>query len=102
MKIRTITTGFNVELPLKEGQISHVADFTNKARRLFESNGYEVQTVRIATQPWERYFESRGQIVSLVKALEDLTHKYCLDYSNVGTTFNAKLIPIIYDMMEKE
>ena len=100
MKIRTITTGFNVGLPLKEEQISYVADFTNKARRLFESKGYAVQTVRIATQPWERYFESRDQIVSLVKALEDLTYKYGLDYSNVGTTLNEKLIPIIYDMME--
>ena len=100
MKIRTITTGFNVELPLKEEQISYVADFTSKARRLFESEGYAVQTVRIATQPWERYFESRDQIVNLVKTLEDLTHQYGLDYSNVGTTLNEKLIPIIYNMME--
>ena len=100
MKIRTITTGFNVELPLKEEQINHIANFTNKARRLFESAGYAVQTVRIATQPWERYFESRDQIVSLVKVLEDLAHKYDLDYSNVGTTLNEKLIPIIYDMMK--
>jgi uncharacterized protein (UPF0210 family) len=100
MKIRTITTGFNIELPLKEEQINHIANFTHKARRLFESRGYAVQTVRIATQPWERYFESRDQIVSLVKVLEDLTHKYGLDYSNVGTTVNEKLIPIIYDMME--
>ena len=100
MKIRTITTGFNVELPLQEEQINHIANFTNKARRLFESAGYAVQTVRIATQPWERYFESRDQIVSLVKVLEDLAHKYDLDYSNVGTTLNEKLIPIIYDMMK--
>jgi len=100
MKIRTITTGFNVELPLKEEQINHIANFTHKARRLFESKGYAVQTVRIATQPWERYFESQDQIVSLVKLLEDLTHKYSLDYSNVGTTVNEKLIPIIYDMMK--
>jgi uncharacterized protein (UPF0210 family) len=100
MKIRTITTGFNVELPLKEEQINHIANFTHKARREFESRGYAVQTVRIATQPWERYFESRDQIVGLAKVLEDLTHKYGLDYSNVGTTLNEKLIPIIYDLME--
>jgi len=100
MKIRTITTGFNIELPLKEEQINHIANFTHRARRLFESKGYVVQTVRIATQPWERYFESRDQIVSLVKVLEDLAYKYSLDYSNVGTTLNEKLIPIIYDMMK--
>ena len=100
MKIRTITTGFNVELPLEEEQIRQIANFTHKAKRLFEGAGYAVQTVRIATQPWERYFESRDQIVSLVKVLEDLAHKYDLDYSNVGTTLNEKLIPIIYDMMK--
>jgi uncharacterized protein (UPF0210 family) len=100
MKIRTITTGFNVELPLKEEQINDIANFTHKARRLFESKGYAVQTVRIATQPWEKYFESSDQIISLVKVLEDLTYKYSLDYSNVGTTVNEKLIPIIYDMMK--
>jgi uncharacterized protein (UPF0210 family) len=100
MKIRTITTGFNVELPLKEEQINDIANFTHKARRLFESKGYAVQTVRIATQPWEKYFESSDQIISLVKVLEDLTYKYSLDYSNVGTTMNERLIPIIYDMMK--
>jgi len=100
MKIRTITTGFNVELPLEEEQIRQIANFTHKAKRLFENKGYTVQTVRIATQPWERYFESRDQIVSLVKVLEELTQKYELDYSNAGTTLDEKLIPIIYDMME--
>jgi len=100
MKIRTITTGFNLEVPVKEKQIRQISDFTNNSKEIFESNGYTVQTVRVATQPWEEYFESKNQIIRLVKELEALVHKYKLDYFNIGTTFDPKLIPVIYDMIQ--
>jgi len=100
MKIRTITTGFNLEAPVNEKQIRHLADFTNNSKEIFESNGYAVQTVRIATQPWEEYFESKTQMIRLVKGLEALVHKYTIDYFNIGTTFDPKLIPVIYDMIQ--
>lgn len=99
MKIRTITTGFNLRLPLKEEQIRRIAHFTNNARKIFENKGYTVQTVRLATQPWEEYFKSKNQIVTLVKELEDLTHKYNVEYFNIGTTINPKHIPVIYDTL---
>ena len=69
MKIRTITTGFNLKLPLKEEQIRKISNFTNNSKRIFENKGYTVQTVRIATQPWEDYFKSKDQIVRLVKKI---------------------------------
>jgi len=69
MKIRTITTGFNLKLPLKEEQIGKISNFTNNSKRIFENKGYTVQTVRIATQPWEDYFKSKDQIVRLVKKI---------------------------------
>jgi len=97
MKIRTITTGFNLKVPLKEDQIRKIAHFTNKARRVFEDKGYTVQTVRLATQPWEVYFESKRQIVKLVRNLEELTSRYGIEYFNIGTTINPKRIPVIYD-----
>jgi len=100
MKIRTITTGFNLEAPINEKQIRHLAEFTNNAKEIFESNGYTVQTVRVATQPWEEYFESKNQIIELVKEFETLVHKYSLDYFNIGTTFDPKLTPVIYDMIQ--
>jgi len=99
MKIRTITTGFNLEAPVKEDQIRQLSDFTNNSKKIFESNGYTVQTLRLATQPWEEYFESKNQIIRLVKELEALVHKYTVDYFNIGTTFDPKLIPVIYDMI---
>jgi len=100
MKIRTITTGFNCEAPVNKEQIRHLAEFTNNAKEVFASNGYTVQTLRVATQPWEEYFESKNQIIRLVKELETLVHKYSLDYFNIGTTFDPKLIPVIYDMIQ--
>jgi len=99
MKIRTITTGFNLEAPVNEEQIRQLSDFTNNSKEIFESNGYTVQTLRLATQPWEEYFESKNQIIRLVKELEALVHKYTVDYFNIGTTFDPKLIPVIYDMI---
>jgi uncharacterized protein (UPF0210 family) len=100
MKIRTITTGFNLSVPLKEGQIRRIARSTNKARRIFEDEGYTIQTVRIATQPWEEYFTSRNQMVSLVKRLEDFSHLYHIDYFNTGTTRNPDNIPIVHDIIK--
>ena len=99
MKIRTITTGFNLQSPVKEKQIRQLSDFTNNSKEIFESNGYTVQTVRVDEEIWNEYFESKNQIIRLVKELETLVHKYTVDYFNIGTTFDPKLIPVIYDMI---
>lgn len=87
-------------LPLEEEQIRIIADFAHNAKKLFEDKGYTVQTVRIATQLWEDYFESQNQIVRLARELEGLAQRYSIDYSNVGTTTNTELIPVIYAIME--
>jgi len=100
MKIRTITTGFNLGLPFNKAEIRIIADFTNNARRIFEQKGYTVQTVRIATQPWEEYFESKSRIVRLAKELEGLIQESHIDFFNMGTTTNPELIPVIYDMIK--
>jgi len=100
MKIRTITTGFNLELPLSEKQIKGVADFTNRVKDVFVEKGYDVQTVRLATQPWEEYLTSPRQIKELVKKLEEISLANGVDYFNIGTTFHAKNIPLIYDLIK--
>ena len=100
MKIRTITTGFNLDFPLREEQFRTIALFTNNCKRAFEDEGYVVQTVRVATQPWAEYSESREQIMDTVNELESLTHKYDIDYFSVGTTASPKQIPLVYDIIE--
>ncbi|HCF30467.1 MAG TPA: DUF711 domain-containing protein, partial [Cyanobacteria bacterium UBA11049] len=49
MKIRTITTGISLESPQQREKIYQAAEFNQKAKDLFEHQGYEVQTTRIAT-----------------------------------------------------
>jgi len=100
MKIRTITTGFTLKLPFEEKQFRRIAEFTLKAKKEFEKKGFVVQTVRTATQPWEEYFNSKKQIISIVKKLEEFTKKYGLDFFNVGTTKDVKNIPVVYEIIK--
>jgi len=100
MKIRTITTGFDLKVPVSEKQIKSVADFSHRAKKEFVSNGFDVQTVRLATQPWEEYFTSPRQIKRLVKKIEELSLAGGMDYFNIGTTFYPKNIPLIYDLIK--
>ncbi|MDA2922347.1 DUF711 family protein [Patescibacteria group bacterium AH-259-L07] len=100
MKIRTITTGINLKLPLQEEQFKKVAEFTIRAKTEFQKRGYVVQTRRTSTQPWEQYFKSKKQIVSLAKELERVHKKYRIDFFNIGTTKNPKNVSIIYDILK--
>ena len=86
MKIRTITSGFNLEVPLSEKQIKEIAGFTNKVKDEFIQNGFDVQTLRLATQPWEEYFSSPAQMRKLVPNIEKLSLSSGIDYFNIGTT----------------
>jgi uncharacterized protein (UPF0210 family) len=100
MKIRTITTGFNLKYPLQEKQIHRIASFTRKAKNAFMDAGFPVQTIRVATQPWEEYFSSRKQIVGLAKRLEDLILKHQIDYFNMGTTYDTKNMPLVFELIK--
>ncbi len=100
MKIRTITTGFNLKIPFEKDQIRKICEFTNNAQQSFENKGYTVQTTRITTQPWEEYFKSGEQIIKLVKNLEKSTHRYNIDYFSVGTTVNPENMPLVHDIIK--
>lgn len=100
MKIRTITTGFNLELPVSETQIKKVAGFTNRVKHKFIEKGYDVQTVRLVTQPWEEYFSSPHQMRDLVKGFERICLDNKIDYFNLGTTYHSQNIPFIYELIK--
>jgi uncharacterized protein len=58
-KIRTITAGINLkstsDLPTVEAAIS----FLQRAKSKFQNQGYEIQTLRIATQPLGQYLNGK-------------------------------------------
>ncbi|MGB7054183.1 MAG: DUF711 family protein, partial [bacterium] len=72
MKIRAITVGFNVALPLFARRIKKIGEFIMSARKTFEESGYEVQTTRITSQPWSEYLSGLGtrKLIESVRILE--------------------------------
>jgi uncharacterized protein (UPF0210 family) len=100
MKIRTITAGFNYNTNTKEKDFKKIGDFLNKIKKFFENNNYKVQTLRASTQSWDNYFESRNQIIKLVKNFEKYSEKYNIDYFCIGPTYLNENISVIYDIIK--
>jgi uncharacterized protein (UPF0210 family) len=97
MKIRTITTGVNLSYPVEELEIRKTAEFNLRARRIFENSGYEVQTLRVATQPWTEYLGSlsQNQIVAEIRNIEKICINNGIDFLSIGTVNDQKSIDVI-------
>jgi len=54
-RVRTITAGVSLALDSRDRQLQQAATFLDAARTDFQARGYEVQTLRIATQPLSEY-----------------------------------------------
>ncbi len=54
-KIRAITAFINLDRTQYQPQIADALKMLKYARTVFESRGYEVQTIRISTQPFPQY-----------------------------------------------
>jgi uncharacterized protein (UPF0210 family) len=68
VKIRTITTGISLDSPQDTEKIKQAAKFNQQAMAIFQEFGYEVQTTRISTNPWEEYLNgcSQNQIIQFL------------------------------------
>lgn len=97
MKIRTITTGVILSYPVEELRIKEVAGFNSRARRFFENQGYEVQTLRVATQPWAEYLGalSQDQIIDEIRKIEKICVDNGIDFASIGTITNLNFIDLI-------
>ncbi|MEO0225749.1 MAG: DUF711 family protein, partial [candidate division WOR-3 bacterium] len=87
MKIRTITTGINLAYPIDFQKLQRFAKFSRRAKAIFEDTGYEVQTIRISTQPWPEYLGklSKKKIITMVKLIESFCKDNGVDFLNIGT-----------------
>src|ERR1700686_4789443 len=54
-KIRTITAFINLDPAQYQQQVAETLQMLRRAKTVFESRGYQVQTIRIATQPFPEY-----------------------------------------------
>src|SRR5713101_5215876 len=60
-KIRTITAGVNLKNTSDLVTVESAIGFLQRAKKKFEDEGYEIQTLRIATQPLPEYLNSKAR-----------------------------------------
>ncbi len=87
MRIRSVTIGANVSHPVEAGPFRAFGQFAARARALFEDAGLEVQTVRLATQPFPEILREEGPAaaVGFARELEGTCQAHAIDYCSIGT-----------------
>ncbi len=100
MRIRTITTGISLQSLQEQEKIKQAAEFNQQAQILFEKQGYEVQTTRIATNTWEEYLQgvSKIKIINEIQTLEQLCQSLNISFFNIGYASKPETIDIIPDI----
>ena len=82
-KIRAITAFVNLDWRNYQQQIADTLKMLRRAQVTFESRGYQVQTIRIATQPFPQYIQGMNmqQAVDFFKLLDALAEqqKFAMD-----------------------
>jgi uncharacterized protein (UPF0210 family) len=86
MRIRSVTIGIDAEYPLKVDRFERLGAFQRQARKQFEQAGLELQTVRVATQPFPMVLRGHGapEAAAFAQALEALCKGQGIDYCSIG------------------
>jgi len=76
-KIRTVTAFINLDPAQYEQQVAETLQMLRRAKTTFESRGYEVETIRIATQPFPEYTKgmTTQQVVVFFQKYDALAEK---------------------------
>jgi len=101
MKLRSITCFINS--PLEKGAIGAAGAFAAAARQAFESAGFIVQTVRLATSPFASWLPSleREPAVSLAREIEQAGSSSGFEYLSFGPALPGELasFPLIPELL---
>lgn len=86
MRIRSVTIGTNLGYPVREEHLASLDTFPARARALFAEAGFEVQTVRLASQPFPEVVASSGPSAAVQYAcqLEQRCRAIGIDYCSLG------------------
>jgi uncharacterized protein (UPF0210 family) len=76
-KIRAITAFVRIDSSQHRQQLGEAVTVLRQAKTAFERGGYEVQTIRITTQPFTQYVGSRSaaEALDFLKSLDDLSKR---------------------------
>ena len=101
--VRAITAFVELQPARYEQQIAEVAGKLGQTRRLFEQAGFEVQTVRITTQPYSNYVRglTKEQALALLFHLEELARKHSV-LLNIGpAVLDDQPDPLMLELLEE-
>ena len=86
MRIRSVTVGTNLGYPVDPAHFCKLEAFQRNARSRFENAGFEVQTVRLATQPFPLLLRDLGaaKAPGFARELESVCQQHGLDYCSIG------------------
>src|SRR5215470_81325 len=100
-KIRAITAFINLDWRDYQKQIADALNLLHRAQVTFESRGYQVQTIRIATQPFPEYIQGMNtqQAVAFFKLLDALSEQQKFAMSIGPAMLNANDPPSQADLL---
>lgn len=100
-KIRAITAFVLLDRAQYQQQIADAVKMLNRARTIFESRGFEVQTIRIATQPFPQYTMglTDAQALAFFKDYDALAIKDGFDAAIGPAMLNATDSPAQADLL---
>ncbi len=86
MRIRSVTLGTDVSYPFSPDRMERFGAFQRHARQRFADVGLEVQTVRLATQPFPSILHEVGPkaALSFAQDLEMACQDHGIDYCSIG------------------
>ncbi len=86
MKIRSITYFCNPQYPLDEKVLRKAGKFLANAKSAYEAAGYEVQTVRLAANPFPKILgtENINKLPEYTSQLADITQQLNIGYISLG------------------
>ena len=99
MKIRSITYFCNPQNPLDEKVLQSAGTFLSRAKAAYETAGYEVQTVRLATIPFPQLLgeENIGTLPVFTARISEIAQQLEIGYVSLGPALPE--MPRSYDVI---
>ncbi len=103
MKIRTITIGTDLSCPVDTNTIKRINKFCTLAKDTFEKGGLEIQTLRIASQPFTEYLGGMDnkKVIEEIESLESIFRDTPIDFVSIGTIRDLNYIPLASDIISE-
>ena len=106
-KIRAITAFLDLDAKTYDAQIRETVQFLNSARDAYRAAGFEVEGIRIATQPFARYTAgmSHDEALTFLQHLQDLASQLrfapSIGPAMVGDGDDPAAVDLLIDILSK-